>query len=443
MKLDLHPEAVKNYDKKGNILLSKLVPVPSKPNVICRNSFRPNFPVSAAFGKNDDKIVVEFGEYFQHKGQFISLKESQKEIEQLAREIQKEKPLYKIVSVALIINLVTNWMKDKYKNETDESMVNYLLSKSEASIQELEIWIPIAELYIQSEINIGRVTLKTIRKEMFEPWRTAIKNANPADDSKIQTFDKENLKIQGLVAATMKVNAEPIRAFEIALEEIEMSIELLRCFSPSNYFPENICRCVVLGKENIETTNHLVLKEGNLVQNGKAIVDKRIQPWIIDDVVLSVIQKAGLEIMSDILALEKEKRTGFQQRLLSSLKWYSLSSLMKNPSDKLFYIFVALEFFLIRNEKEPIQYIMGDAMAFFISSDSTERRTIAQNIRKAYKLRSDFVHHGKTIEKIEDLEILKEFMLNACTFFTMLMQNAKRFHDITEFFEEIESKKYS
>lgn len=438
MKLELHPNAVKNFNEKADILLSELVPISSESFHIKKDSFRPNFPISGNFGKKDDQIVVEFKDVFKHKDQLISIKGCSEKIEQLSRKMQKTKALYEMVSVTFLTNLVSNWMKDKYKNVTDESMVDYVLSKSEANIQELEIWIPIAELFIQSEIKIGRVTLKTIKNEMFESWRTVMKNANPADDVKIQTFDNEHKKVQGFAATTLKVNAEPIRAFEIALEETEKSIGLLRCFSPSNYFPEKTSRCVVFGKENLESIKHLVLKEGILVQISNAIVDKRIQPWIIDDVKLSVIQKAGLEIMSNILALEK--RTEFQQRLLSSLKWYSNSSLMKNPSDKLVYIFVALESFLLRSENEPIQNIMGDTMAFTISSDKQERVSIVKNIKDAYKLRSKFVHHGKTIE---DLETLKKFMLNACTFFSLLMQKANHFDNIEQFFKAIEEEKYS
>lgn len=306
------------------------------------------------------------------------------------------------------------------------------------SIKEFEMWIPIAELYIQSEIKIGRVTLKTIKKEMFECWRPAIINANPADDDKIQKFDTEQKQIIGLATATMKVNAEPIRAFEIALEETEKSIGLLRCFSPSNFDPEKTSHCVVFGKENLESTKHLIFQDNKLVQISHATVDKNNPLWIIDDEQLSLLQNAGLEILSDILTIEN--RTEFHQRLLSSLKWYSNSSLMKNPSDKLVYIFVALESFLLRNKDEPIQNIMGEAMAFFISSNRQERVSIVTNLKEAYRLRSKFVHHGKTIE---DLKILREFMLNAWTFFSLLIQNAKRFDNIEQFFKEIEDIKYS
>ncbi|MCX9087745.1 MAG: HEPN domain-containing protein [Candidatus Methanoperedens sp.] len=438
MKLELDPKAKKYFNEKADFLLSELVPVLSKSFPICKDSYRPNFPISGRFGKRDDPNVVEFKDIFnfKHNGQLINLKESSKKIEQLSQKMQNRKELHKWVSVTLLTDLIYDWMKDKYKIVTDLSMVDYVLGKSQESIEELEIWIPIAELYIQSEIKIGRVTLRTIKREMFECWRTAIMNANPADDEKIQKFDEEQKKIQELAAATMKVNAEPIRAFEIALEETEKSIGLLRCFSPFNFNPEKKSYCVVFGKENLESTKHLVFQDNNLVQISHAFVDKNNPIWIIDDVQLSLLQNAGLEMLSDILT--QEKKTEFQERLLDSLLLYSRSSLMKNPSDKLVYILVALESFLLGNES--IQNTISDGMAYFISSNKQERISIVENLKKAYGLRSKFIHHGETIE---DLETLKEFMLNVWMFFSLVIQNANRFDNRKQFFKAIEDEKYS
>ena len=436
MKLELHPNAVKNFNEKADILLSELVPIPSKSFPINRDSFRPNFPISGNFGRKDEHIVGEFKGQFKHNDQIINLEGCSKKIEQLSQKMQKRKELHKWVSVTLLTDLIYDWIKNKYKKVTDLSMVDYVLGKSQERIQELEIWIPIAELYVQSEIKIGRITLRTIKREIFECWRTAIMNANPADNDKIQNFYKEQNKIQGLAAATMKLEAEPIRAFEIALEETEKSIGLLRCFSPSNLDPEKTSYCVVFGKENLEHTKHLVFQDNSLVQISHEYIDKNNPIWIIDDEKVSLLQNGGLKILSDILT--QEKITDFQEKLLDSLLLYSRSSLMKNPSDKLVYILVALESFLLGNES--IQNTIGDRMAYFISSDKHERISIVKNLNDAYELRSKFIHHGKTIE---DLETLKEFMLNACMFFSKLSQNANRFDNRDQFFKAIQEEKYS
>lgn len=437
MKFELHPNAAKNFNEKADILLSEFVPYPSKSFNIDKDSFRPNYFISASLGEKENRIK----DYFRHNGQLIGLrdKESYKKIDQLAGELQRAESLHERVSQDVLAELILEWMKYKFKTITYLSMVDYVLSKIEINIQDLEIWIPIADLYIQSEIKIGRITLKPITKEMFEHWRTVAMKEFSVDNDKIQMLlDEEQKIIQGLAAATMKVNAEPNRAFEIVLEETEKSIGLLRFFSPSNFYPEITSHCTVLGKENFESTNHFILKDDNLFIICKGHVDKNIQPWKIDDAKLSMFQQNGLDIMSELLV--REKRTKFQEKLIDSLLLYSRSSLMNDLSDKLVYIFVALESFLLRSDNESIQNSIGDIMAYFISSEMQERVSIVTNVKKAYKLRSKFVHHGKTIE---DLETLTEFMRNALRFFNQLIQNSNRFDTVEQFFKAIESEKYS
>lgn len=127
MKLELHPDAVKNFNEKADSLLSELAPIPSKSfNINNKDSFRPNFPISGNFGEKDDQIVVKFKDVFKHKDQLISLKESSKKIEQLSRNMQRT-ALYERVSVALLTDLIKEWIEAKYKNITNLSMVDYLV----------------------------------------------------------------------------------------------------------------------------------------------------------------------------------------------------------------------------------------------------------------------------------------------------------------------------
>lgn len=447
MKLELHSGAVKNFNEKAEILLLELVPIPSK-SFNNNDSYRPDFFISGSFGEKDNQTVVKLKYSFKHNDQLIGLrdKKSYKKIVQLAEGLQRTEPLQEKVSVSLLTDLVLEWMEDKYKNISTSSMVDYVLNKSEASIQELEIWIPIAELSVQSEIKIGSVTLKTVKKEMFEYWRTVIENEteneNPANASKIQIINEEQKKIQGLAVASMKVNAEPTRAFEIALGETEKSIGVLRCFSPSNFNPEKTSHCTVLGKENLERTNHLILKESNLFMICNGFVEKNIQPWIINDNQLSLFKQNGLDILSEILV--QKNRTKFQEKLLDSFLLYSRNSLMTNLSDRLVYIFVALESILLKNEKESIQSNIADRMAIFIGINKDEKISIVKNFIKAYDLRSKFIHHGHTVK---DLDTLNEFMLNTWMFFSKLIQNANRFNTVEQFIKSIEDtiedKKYS
>jgi len=448
LKLELHPDAVTDFNRKADKLLLELEPIPQKSSPIHKNSFHPDTFISALITEKDiideirissvDQTGTEVAKYFSHSDTTIGLQgESYKKLAYISQEMQRTKELYRKVSVTLLTNLIFDWLKDKYKNTTDLSMVEYVLNKCEGKIQELEIWIPIAMLHIQSEIKIGQITLKTITREMFDHWRTEAKRKNLAETDKLKEwFDEEQKVLQGLAASTIKLCAEPERGFEIALEETEKSLSLLRFFSPSNLHPEIPSYCTVLGKENIELVKHLIIRDGELIMITSSTVDKAIQDWVIDDLLLSKLKSPGLEILSNLLV--QDCKTEFQDKVLDSLLLYSRSSLAKNLADKLVYILVALESILLKNENEPIQQNIGERMAFFIGTNLSERKSIIKNLKKAYTLRSSFIHHGRTVE---DLETLKEFMLNAWMFFSQLIQNVNHFNTRGQFIDAIEDRK--
>lgn len=449
MKLELHPEAVKNFNNKSTILLEELsTKIKSIPQNF-KNSFKPNIFIPNIISGNNiigeiktclvDYSGSEVAKYFVSNNKQIGLYgDSYQKFSMISENFQKTKGLYDKVSIKLLKDLIFEWIKDKYNSTTDLSMVEYVLNKCEEHIQEFEIWIPIAMLHIQSEIKIGRITLKTITKEILDRWCSDVENKSPSNNHKIhEYFDNEQKVLQGLAASIIKLIAEPQRAFEIALEETEKSIGVLRLFSPSIILPEITSYCTVLGKENQESLKCFILKEKKYYQSTSALVDKSNKPWIIGDSDLSMFKEI-LDILDNLLA--RTNITEFQDKVLDSLLLYSRSTLAKNLADKLVYILVALESILLKNENEPIQQNIGERIAFFIGETADERKSIISNLKKAYNLRSLFIHHGHTVE---DLETLKEFMLNVWTFFCLFIQNSNRFNSKEQLIESIEKIKLS
>ncbi len=444
--MELHPDATENFNKKADDLLLELCPLPQELLDPPKASFSPD--VFTSYHLQSEDIIGEIGfsmrdwagheiaKYFPQNDKQIGIYgESYKKLELISEGMQKT--LRGKVSFTLIIDLVFDWMREKYKNTTGLSMVEYVLGKCEPNIEELEIWIPIAMLYIQSEVLIGRIVLKPMTKDLFDYWRAEAEMAKPkaiGDTRKL--FDREQKRLQGLAAATIKVHAEPQRAFEIALEETERSIGALRFFSPSNFHPEVISYCAILGKENLESAHYWTIQDGKLVYISSITIDKSVRRWVIDDETLSMFMNDGLKMLSDLLS--RESRTEFQERLLDSLLLYTRSSLTKNLTDRLIYILVALESILLKDERENIQQNVGERMAFFIGRNKGRRRLIISNLKKAYELRSSFIHHGRSVR---DVEILREFMLNAWDFFSQLIQNANHFRTKKDLIDAIEERK--
>ena len=113
----------------------------------------------------------------------------------------------------------------------------------------------------------------------------------------------------------------------------------------------------------------------------------------------------GLQRLHEILV--SNSRSELEEAVLEAVLLYSKCTIAKDPADKLVYILVGLESILIKDRNEPITDNLSHRIAFLVGRDLSERKNIVRSIKDAYKLRSDFVHHGASIES---LDVLRKFM---------------------------------
>ncbi len=448
VSLELHPDAVANFNEKANSLLSELAP--ASPRTPPTPPFRSNRFVAAHITDSDilgeiriglvDGVGAEVGKHFIHDSRIIGLEgEAYKRFIEISEGLHRTKELRDKLSTDLIAELIFDWMRQRYQNATNMSMVEHVLQNALRAIQDQEIWIPIAELHIQSDFRIGKVILKPITSGMFDRWVEDANRVEPQHREKLQELlERERKKLQGVAAATITLNAEPERARQLAFEETEDAIALLRFFSAANQFPELVSYCTVLGKENQQTTTHLIIRNGKLLGTNSRVVDRAPSEWTISDSDVALFNNVGLEALSRVLC--SDDRSPYQQRLLDALLLYSRSCLAKELPDKLIYLLVPLESIFLRNETEPVQQTISERMAFFMADGAGERRRIIETVKGAYALRSSFLHHGK---RLEDVDTLGAFMRMAWQCFCYLIQNVDRFHTIEQLLSAIDHAKLS
>jgi hypothetical protein len=77
-------------------------------------------------------------------------------------------------------------------------------------------------------------------------------------------FDQKIRQFQGSAVATILLQSEPARAYEIAIEETNTALSMLRIFSSSTREPLSYYPGAVWGSSNISCGYLIALKEGNL-----------------------------------------------------------------------------------------------------------------------------------------------------------------------------------
>lgn len=455
MKLNIHQQASENFNSKIEELIMKLTSEHPLIEKMCEST-TPNPDIHTVFHFDETNIIGEmkFGwtdnsgrvsaKAFNDGVKIVGLFDNDyKNLIRVAESFQKSINPKDKVSIELLENLLFDWIKYKSRNETELNLTEFVLDKCEKQIKEYEVWIPISLLYIQSAFVLGKITFRAITKSMIDDWETRLlsnaKNQKEIDSKKIY-FERIRKDIQGLATATIKIEAEPIRAYEIAFEETERALSILRLFSPANFSPIKICYSAPWGKQHQDSDRFLLIENGKIVFHKSGFSDKIKPYWNISNEDLDRYIAAGLDVLNFLL--NKENLTDLQAKYLETITIYSRSSLTKNLTDRVIFILVALETIFLKDTSEHIQEAVSLRMAYMQPVPVEERKAIRNNIRKIYGLRSSFIHHGKYIS-VDEMATLNEFVNNAYLSLLSLMDYVATEMTLQDYFDHLENRKLS
>ena len=314
----------------------------------------------------------------------------------------------------------------------------------EKIIGDYEIVIPINFLHIEKSFALGNVNFRPFSKTSIDELEfRAVTQAqdSPQKDLVRQLFDQKIRQFQGYAVATILLQAEPARAYEIAIEETNTALSMLRIFSSSTREPLSYYSAAVWGSSNISKGYLIALKEGNFNQMCIQTLDRRPMSEYLNNQAIDDLYLAGLSILDNLLGL-RSKRNKFQKKLLEALILYSRSAISKDIADKLVYILVALESIFLKNSSEPIQQNLGERIAFLIGDSLEKRKRIIKVTRETYTLRSRFVHHGHSIDD-DHLETMREFMQYAWQAIVSLIHQSNSVSTVEALLDMLDDRKLS
>jgi hypothetical protein len=446
MSLELHPDAVTEFDRRGNELVLELVrqeelpQAPFQPDLLAAVSFMPK-DLNDMQRTLQDAAGNPLARYFQDsRGQFVGLAgDSYKKFGQLVENMQKIPAIRDKLSKQFIEASMFSWLRERHNNETDQTMTRYVLLAGEEQVTEKDVWVPIAGAYAQREFTVGRIAIRTISRQMFESWFDQLREFQSQDALRfLQLLQEKQRRLQGLMAATIHVTAELTRAHEIALAEADKAVGVLRLFVSPPIIPGAVSSFDLLGRQSAETAHYLAIEDGKLPIITVGYAERGITPAVLSMDLIALYNKAGLSTLSELLAAGPS--TDFQERMLSMVFQYSRAALATSLSDQLTYIFSALDAFLLRDASEPIQQNIAERIAFIVGSSPDERKLIIKNVKDAYGLRSRFLHHSQTVN---DTEILEPFLYTIWQFVLHVIKYSTEFTTRHAFLDAVEERKLS
>ncbi len=158
----------------------------------------------------------------------------------------------------------------------------------------------------------------------------------------------------------------------------------------------------------------------------------------IDEALLAKLKGAGLDKLSELLL--KADLSEFEELLFTALYTFTKAISQIGYHEKIVFILSALAIIFLKDSGEPIQITVGQRLGFFISRDPDKRREAVSLISDAYKIRSNYIHHG---QENENYEILRKLQFACFNALNIMINNHDVFKNKTEFMLYIERLIYS
>ncbi len=449
--LDIHPKATENFNQKADQILAFIRDI--EPSDVHSPSFDTEthsaiqIDVSIILNTPKYSIVKDIKDYtirlYLNSELSIGLLEDGcLKLRKLIEDLYKIKDIKCKVSIKTLETILCSWITAKFHAPSHCEFCEFLKNYLEKIIGDYEIVIPINFLQIEKSFALGNVNFRPFSKTSIDELESrAVTQAqdSPQQDLVRKLFDQQNIRqFQGYAVATILLQAEPARAYEIAIEETNTALSMLRIFSSSTREPLSYYPAAVWGSSPISSGYLIALKEGNLNHMDSQTLDRSPMSEYLNNQAIDDLYLAGLSILDNLLGLSK--RNQFQDKLLAALILYSRSAISKDIADKLVYILVALESIFLRNSSEPIQQNLGERIAFLIGDSLEKRKRIIKVTRETYTLRSGFVHHGRSID---DLEIMREFMLYAWQAIVSLIHQSNSVSTVDALLDMLDDTKLS
>lgn len=364
-------------------------------------------------------------------------------VRNLFGKLYKRKEIAGLISSKSLIELIFQWLKARYMKSTiePEKFTEYLEVKISELVRNEKISIPIVNMAIDTEIVVGKVVFEFLKRDLFDKIEAklneAVNNGEMAEKECTHYIDKLRKDYQGKVVGTVQVIAERDRAIEKAEKEVDRSIMALKYFSKQATSPMSAALFGRKGMTWLPSRELFVFEDDipDTIEETFATINNCLY---IDNALFNLMTSAGLDKLSKILL--KNAVTEFEELIITALYTFTKAISQVNYHDKIVFILSALEIVFLKDSGEQIQMSSGQRLGFCIHRDPQKRREVVELVSEAYKIRSNYIHHG---QENEDIEIIRRLQIACWKALNIMINNHEKFSVKREFIDYVEGLIYS
>ena len=336
------------------------------------------------------------------------------------------------------INAITQHLKGRKRVDSIKHSVERLNREFRTNLGTWNFIIPVENLKIQprsfkiGDIKFFKFSPHKRKERRTRLWRL-IKN-NPHYNTKwkknyVKDHEKRILlPIEGKTCAMIQVTGRIDKAQLEAYDKVETAIAVLKLYK-SPLYDQHMQYFNITGKvvPNVIRITLRYSEDGKNINPIIAWVGFR-HPFELTNQKIQVMKKAGFPKIHKML--KKKEHDKLESRIINTIRLFGSacdiivsksstrtpialgfpSDSSSTPKTSFVCLFVALESLLIFDENEPLANNIAERAAFLLANNYRNRIRIKNFIKTMYRLRSAYVHHGKSNLDHDTLKIFSDYV---------------------------------
>jgi hypothetical protein len=352
----------------------------------------------------------------------------------LVSAVARTRPFSTAASTSFLEDRIFEWATGPAQ-QSEAAFTDYVFEELQKAAGDHRILIPITDLFVALPLEFGRVTITEFPEQILRD----LENRQVAEHSREQHAafcHKLRVDFQGAAVGEVTVAAEPLRAMQLAIDEIELVVGIIRFFAPANVDQTVVSRIARWGYAPQRVNALFTVDESGRFRAYSSSLIDRPGRAIIDHETWNVLEDAGFADVRAVLL--RKQRTELENAVLAGMNTFGRAALTGDLRERLVWYCAGLESVLLKNPSEPVLLNLSERLAMLAYTSADERAAAVTHVREAYSLRSGFVHHGLDVL---DREVVERFARHGIRLFLRLVRTVNRFGSKTELLDHLDRMK--
>lgn len=335
---------------------------------------------------------------------------------ELVKQTQSSQFYNNLISVDELLKLIFDWLILEYEGKSSNQSLDAFLTSEINKLEDVyDFYFPIVNLDIECPFVIADVDFTFFTKEHLDNFYFSLKEKINADD-----FDELYRKeFQGHTLSHVSVKGCPIRAYEIAKEKTEISVDILKILGPAMIIPNRYINYDLSYRLNFLLVSKYLTKKQTDTYSYKLNIQNSFKPEFISESNINEHKEELIKIFSAFLLSNNNSELFLLVKQAISL----LANALSIPSLhlRIVQLFTILESLLLEDDRD--NKITSKTRARAIKLLNHKQKIIENQtlIDELYEIRHKMIH--KAIKLELDLNKLSRFQFLVLNVILRIIQN--------------------